>query len=89
MPSLPWSGTRETGTGVANGALSLHTFTRPRTVLVDSNSAPELYWMPYDRNLWELGNLLSDAQRMKLGGAWKIPFLIRDRVAAVKKFFAG
>jgi acyl-CoA reductase-like NAD-dependent aldehyde dehydrogenase len=89
MPSLPWSGTRDTGTGVANGAISLQTFTRPRAVLVDSNAAPELYWMPYDRNLWELGNLLSDAQRMKLGGAWKIPFLIKARVDAVKKFFAG
>ncbi|GAB4195626.1 MAG: succinic semialdehyde dehydrogenase [Sandaracinaceae bacterium] len=90
MPALPWSGTRDTGTGVANGAISLHTFTRPRTVLTDSNAAPELYWMPYDRNLWELGNLLSDAQRMKnLGAAWRIPLLIKARVDLVKKFFAG
>ncbi|MFO0712152.1 MAG: aldehyde dehydrogenase family protein [Sandaracinus sp.] len=90
MPSLPWSGTRDTGTGIANGVASLHTITRPRTVLVDANAAPELYWMPYDKNLWELGHLLSDAQRMKnLTSAWRIPLLIKARLDAVKKFFAG
>jgi len=90
MPSLPWSGTRDTGTGIANGVASLGTITRPRTVLIDSNTAPELYWMPYDRKLWELGHLLADIQRMKgLTSAWRIPLLIQSRVETVKKFFAG
>lgn len=89
MPSMPWSGTRETGTGIANGVASLGLFTRPRTVLIDGNEAPELYWMPYDQNLWQLGHLLADAQRMKnLTSAWRIPLLIRRRLAAVTRFFA-
>lgn len=88
MPSLPWSGTRDTGTGVANGVASLHTLTRPRTVLIDGNDAPELYWMPYDEKLWELGHLLADVQRMKgLTSAWRIPLLIRSRLETIKRFF--
>lgn len=88
MASLPWSGWRETGTGVANSDLALSTFLRPRAVLLDRNTDPELYWMPYDKTLWELGNLLADAQNFKLGGAWKIPFLIKRRIDTVRAFFA-
>lgn len=89
MPQLPWSGTRETGTGVANGADSLALFTRPRTVLIDDNSTPEAYWMPYDEKLWELGHLLSDVQRMKnLTSAWKVPLLLQGRIATIRRFFS-
>ncbi len=89
MTALPWSGLRETGTGVANSEHALSVFVRPRTVLLDRNSDPELYWMPYDKALWELGNLIADAQLFKLGGAWKIPFLIKRRIDTVRAFFAG
>lgn len=89
MASLPWSGLRDTGTGVANSEHALSVFVRPRTVLLDRNTDPELYWMPYDKALWELGNLLADAQLFKLGGAWKIPFLIKRRLDTVRAFFAG
>lgn len=88
MPSVPWSGTRDTGTGVANGAASLSAITCTKTVLVDSNSAPELYWMPYDRAMWELWHLLADAQLMKLSRIWKVPFLIKQRTDTIKKFFS-
>ncbi len=89
MPQLPWSGTRETGTGVANGVDSLALFTRPKTVLVDDNTTPEPYWLPYDHKLWELGHLLADVQRMKsLTSAWRVPLLLQGRVASIKRFFA-
>lgn len=88
IAALPWSGTRETGTGIANSELALGIFTRPKTVLVDMNEAPELFWMPYDRALYELGNLLSDAQILKLSPALaKIPFLLKQRVDTVRRFF--
>jgi acyl-CoA reductase-like NAD-dependent aldehyde dehydrogenase len=89
MASLPWSGLRSTGTGVANSEHALSVFVRPRTVLLDRNTDPELYWMPYDKALWELGNLLADAQLFKLGGVWKVPFLIKRRLDTVRAFFAG
>jgi acyl-CoA reductase-like NAD-dependent aldehyde dehydrogenase len=88
IAALPWSGTKDTGTGVANSEIALHTFTRPRTILLDSNEAPELFWMPYDRTLWELANLLSEAQIPKLGPSLiKIPFLIKQRIDTVRRFF--
>jgi len=87
IPALPWSGTRETGFGVANSAHALPTFVRPRATLVDRASAPELFWMPYDDALVELGNILADAQLLRLERAWKLPLLIRKRLKAVRSFF--
>jgi acyl-CoA reductase-like NAD-dependent aldehyde dehydrogenase len=88
IPSLPWSGTKDTGTGVANSELALATFLRPRTILLDANEAPELFWLPYDRTLWELANLLSEAQIPRLDPLLvKIPFLIKQRIDTVRRFF--
>jgi delta 1-pyrroline-5-carboxylate dehydrogenase len=87
VAALPWSGTRATGFGIANGPESLGTFVRPRAVIVDEASAPENFWMPYDKALLELGDLLADAQIGRILGAWKIPLLLRERVETVKRFF--
>jgi acyl-CoA reductase-like NAD-dependent aldehyde dehydrogenase len=87
MPELPWSGLRKTGFGVANGEHGLSTFVRPRALLVDTQRGPEMFWMPFDRELLELGELLSDAQLGRILGAWKIPLLLRRRVETVKRFF--
>ena len=87
IPALPWSGTRETGTGIANGPESLGTFVRPRTLILDRASGPEPYWLPYDRALWDLGNLLADAQLGRLTQAWRIPLLLRQRARTLRRFF--
>lgn len=87
VPDLPWSGTRATGFGVANSALALATFVRPRTVVVDRRKAPELYWMPYDQTLLELGDVLADLQTNRLRRAWKLPLLMRRRMRALRDFF--
>jgi hypothetical protein len=87
IPALPWSGTRETGFGVANSALALPTFVRPRAVVIDSASAHELYWPPYDRGLLEFGDILADVQRGVLGRAWRLPLLLRERMRTLKAFF--
>jgi delta 1-pyrroline-5-carboxylate dehydrogenase len=87
VPALPWSGTRDTGFGVANSALSLATFVRPRATVVDRASAPELFWMPYDSALWEMGDLLADAQLGRLARAWRLPLVIRDRLRTLRDFF--
>jgi delta 1-pyrroline-5-carboxylate dehydrogenase len=87
MPMLPWSGTRETGFGVANGPESLSTFARPRTLLVDRSRSPELYWMPFDDTLVELGDTLADAQVMRLERAWRLPMLMRRRIKKLRDFF--
>jgi acyl-CoA reductase-like NAD-dependent aldehyde dehydrogenase len=85
--SLPWSGTRETGFGVANSVHSLGTFVRPKALIVDKSNNPEPFWMPFDRTLWEMGDLLCDAQLMKLGRAWRLPLVLRERAATIRSFF--
>ncbi len=87
IAALPWSGTRETGTGIANGAEALATFVRPRTVVVDAATGLETYWLPYDQVLWDLGSLLADAQIGRLSEVWKLPLLFRERSKILKKFF--
>jgi acyl-CoA reductase-like NAD-dependent aldehyde dehydrogenase len=87
VPALPWSGTRETGFGIANGPEALLTFVRPRVTTIDHSDGPELYWMPYDPTLREIGETLADAQVGVLWNAWKLPLLMRKRLAALRNFF--
>ncbi|MBX3276293.1 MAG: aldehyde dehydrogenase family protein [Sandaracinaceae bacterium] len=87
IPDLPWSGVRATGFGIANSALSLTTFCRPKTLLLDANDAPEPFWMPFDASTFELGDLLADAQLMRVGRAWKLPLLLAKRARRIKQFF--
>jgi acyl-CoA reductase-like NAD-dependent aldehyde dehydrogenase len=87
IPSLPWSGTRDTGFGVANGPESLATFVRPRVTAVDASDGPDLYWMPYDATLRNLAETLADAQIGRIAGAWKLPFLMRKRISTLRDFF--
>lgn len=89
MPELPWSGTRQSGFGVANSSLALSTFVRPQTVLVDGARAPDVFWLPYDAGLRELGELLADAQLGRLLGAWRLPLLFRERTAHIRRFFGA
>lgn len=89
MSNLPWSGHKETGTGIANSKYSLPTYLRPRTLLIDNNADPDLYWFPYDTKLWEFGNLIAEAQRLRLRSAYKIPFLLKGRIDAVRRFFGA
>ncbi len=87
VPSLPWSGTRATGFGVANSRFALATFLRPRTTVVDRRRKPELFWMPYDATLWELGDVLADLQQNRLERAWRLPGLMRRRIKTLRAFF--
>jgi acyl-CoA reductase-like NAD-dependent aldehyde dehydrogenase len=89
VPALPWSGTRETGFGVANSAYALSTFARPKALIVDEAKKPEPFWMPWGRDNFEFGSLLIEAQLMKLGRVWKLPLVIDRRVKKVAKFFGG
>jgi acyl-CoA reductase-like NAD-dependent aldehyde dehydrogenase len=87
IPALPWSGTRDTGLGVANSAHSLSTFVRPKTVVVDRASAADFYWMPYDEALWTFGDLVADLQLGRFARAWRIPGLLLSRIRTVRRFF--
>jgi acyl-CoA reductase-like NAD-dependent aldehyde dehydrogenase len=88
IPALPWSGTRDTGFGVANGPEALSIFVRPRATIVDRARSPEIFWMPYDDALLELGDILADAQLTRLDRVWRLPGLMRKRIRTLRKFFS-
>ena len=86
VPQLPWSGTRQTGFGVANSELSLLTYMHPKTIAIDE--APiEPFFMPFDRTLRDLGEALIKAQLGDFLGAAKLPLLLRRRAKRIRDFF--
>jgi hypothetical protein len=87
MTALPWSGTRNTGYGISNSELAFATFCRPQTTVIDKATAPEPFWMPFDKDLFDLGNLLADAQLGRIGSAWRLPGLLKRRAKTIRKFF--
>jgi acyl-CoA reductase-like NAD-dependent aldehyde dehydrogenase len=87
IAELPWSGRRASGRGIAGGVWSLLTFARPKVVAVDRGRGPDPYWVPFDQDLSELGDLLADAQVGRVGRALRIPMLLRRRIQTIKRFF--
>jgi acyl-CoA reductase-like NAD-dependent aldehyde dehydrogenase len=89
IPALPWSGTRDTGFGVANSAHALSTFVRPRATVVDRAASSELFWMPYDDTLWRIGDILADVQLGRLERVWRLPLLIAQRKKVLRDFISA
>jgi hypothetical protein len=55
--------------------------------VVDHSTKPDVYWMPYDQSLCELGEILADLQRNRVERAWRVPLLFRRRFRALRAFF--
>jgi acyl-CoA reductase-like NAD-dependent aldehyde dehydrogenase len=87
IAELPWSGRRASGRGIAGSTWSLLTFARPKVVAIDNGSGPDPYWVPFDQDLIELGELLADSQLGRLGQAIRIPLLLNRRIQTIKRFF--
>ena len=89
LAGIPWTGVKDTGTGIAASRFSYHTFTRPRTMFVDSNTAPDPWWFPLDGNLAAMGDLLLARARGSMSAALKIAPLLGKRVKAIQKLAGG
>ena len=66
MPQATWGGVKGTGYGVTNSKYILHEMTHPKTVLVDGNTAKELWWYPYNERLRSLLDAMIDANAGKV-----------------------
>jgi acyl-CoA reductase-like NAD-dependent aldehyde dehydrogenase len=85
LPETPWTGTKETGPGVASSQWAYGTFTRRQTVVVDKNKDPDPFWMPADDTLEAFRGLLAERNlggglgvMLKLGG------VVGKRVKAIR-----
>jgi acyl-CoA reductase-like NAD-dependent aldehyde dehydrogenase len=86
LPAVPWTGVKSTGSGVASGAIALHHYTRPRSVVIDRNENGDAWWFPMSDALEELGTRLSDALLGNPLAALKVPVLLFQRQRAVIDF---
>ena len=89
MAFATWTGTKDSGFGIASGPHSLLYYARPKTTLVDTNKNPDPWWLPMDATMADIGERLAQAQLGNLGAALKLPFLFRKRVATIKKLVSG
>ena len=79
LPFAPWTGVKDTGYGVANSEFALHTFVRPRTILVDKGTKPDPWWLPADDLLADMAERLARVQLGAVGAALKLPGIMKQR----------
>jgi acyl-CoA reductase-like NAD-dependent aldehyde dehydrogenase len=85
MPETPWTGTRDTGPGVANSKYAYHTFVRRRTLLVDSNRDPDPFWMPSNDDLASFAEAVANMGLGSLGATFSLLGLVKKRIRAIKE----
>jgi acyl-CoA reductase-like NAD-dependent aldehyde dehydrogenase len=86
LAQTPWTGVKDTGPGIAASRHAYGLFTRPRTVMVDKNAAPEPYWFPADANLGAFSEALVARGRGKFTALLTLLGLLGKRVKAAKAF---
>lgn len=89
MPFAPWTGVKDSGYGVANSELALHTFVRPRTIFVDKGRKPDPWWLPADSILADIAERLARAQLGDLAAGLKLPGLMSKRQKKLLGFLRG
>jgi acyl-CoA reductase-like NAD-dependent aldehyde dehydrogenase len=89
MAFAPWTGTKDSGFGIATGPHSLLYYVRPKTLVVDTNEKPDPWWLPMDATMADVAERLALAQLGNIGAALKIPMLFRRRIQAIRQLVRG
>ncbi len=89
MANIPWTGTGDTGTGIAASRFSYHTFCRRQTIFVDKNKKPDPFWMPFDDDSLELANALIDYSRGSLSAGLQLAGAARRRLKTISQWVKG
>jgi succinate-semialdehyde dehydrogenase/glutarate-semialdehyde dehydrogenase len=89
MANIPWTGVKDTGTGVAASRFSYHTFVRPRTIFVDKSKKPDPWWFPANEDLQELGETLVEFSLGSLTSVIRLAQVARRRVKAIRELGRG
>lgn len=85
LPETPWTGVKETGTGVAASRHSYPTFVRRRTVLIDRSKKPDLIWYPIDAGLAALAEAVAEKNLGRLSVLPKLMGLAGRRVKTIQE----
>ncbi|MBA2662852.1 MAG: aldehyde dehydrogenase family protein [Bradymonadaceae bacterium] len=84
LANVPWTGVKDTGTGIAASRFSYPTYVRPRTIFVDRNTKADPWWFPANADLHELGKTLIAFSLGNLGAAFKLAKIASRRVKAIE-----
>lgn len=86
LADVPWTGTKDTGPGIAASAHSYGVFTRPRTVIVDGSKDPDPWWIPANAELTQFVDALIERGRGGgLGVLLRLGGLVKKRVASIRQ----
>ncbi|MEB2313647.1 MAG: aldehyde dehydrogenase family protein [Sorangiineae bacterium] len=89
LPETPWTGVKETGTGIAASRFAYPTYTRPRTLLVDRSSKPDPFWFPADAALEQMSLALVERNKGSFGALFTLAGLLGKRVRAIRERVGG
>ena len=85
LADVPWTGVKETGSGVAASAHSYGVFTRPRTVIIDAGKQPDPWWIPANAELTQFVDaLIARGRGGGIGVLLKLGGLVKKRAAAIR-----
>ncbi len=86
MANIPWTGTKNSGTGVAASRFSYPTFVRRRTLFVDKSKKPDPWWFPANEDSQQLARRLVEFSQGSLTAGLKLAGLARRRVKAIQQW---
>jgi len=88
MPFAPWSGRKDSGTGVTSSPLAILEMVQPKFILIDRNADPEVWWFPLSDQATALAKQtlewLSSQGIAKLGKTLGLLGAMKKRVAEQK-----
>lgn len=86
MANIPWTGTKNSGTGVAASRFSYPTFVRRRTLFVDKSKKPDPWWFPANEDSREMAHRLVEFSLGSLMAGLKLAGIARRRVKAIQRW---
>ncbi|MBI2375364.1 MAG: aldehyde dehydrogenase family protein [Deltaproteobacteria bacterium] len=90
MADAAWTGTKDTGPGIAASRFAYSNFVRRRTVLIDKAKAPDPWWMPASPELAAFGAaLVQRSIGSKLGALAKLAGLVGKRTKTIQALASG
>jgi acyl-CoA reductase-like NAD-dependent aldehyde dehydrogenase len=85
LAESPWTGTKDTGTGIASSRHAYPTFTRLRSVFVDASTDPDPWWMPLDDTAGAFADAIAERSLGSFGALFKLARLLKSRLAAIRR----
>jgi acyl-CoA reductase-like NAD-dependent aldehyde dehydrogenase len=84
MTDAPWTGTKGSGPGIAQGKHAFANFVRRRVVMVDTNKAPDAWWFPANADLETFADAVAERTLGSIPATFKLLGLLGKRVKAIQ-----